>query len=344
MAEQRFNRSFTIDGKPVGDGAPVYVIAEAGISHFGDENKAYQLVDMAVEAGADAVKFQVYDVEELMTKDMTEWRDRLGPRQLDYDAFKRLQNYCKTKDITFFATAHDEKSLAFLAEIDVPLYKIGSGEVGNWAFLQKVASLGKPLIFSVGMYDFDDIQAAIDAVAETGNKDLAVLHCVTKYPTEPELVNLGNMKVITDNFNVITGYSDHTRGYHVPLAAVAMGAQVIEKHITIDYDIPNAQDWKVSCGPDNLSLFMSELREIEKALGSNDFAAKNVERGSVEWATKSLVAASELAKGYKLCASDLLAKRPGNGIKPSQIEDVIGKVLARDVGADEQISWDMFNE
>ena len=342
MLKGKFNQNFSVDGKSIGAGAPTYVIAEAGISHFGEIDKAYQLIDLAVEAKADAVKFQVYDVNELMTKDMTEWRERLGPRQLSYESFRALQDYCQTKNITFFATAHDEKSLDFLLDIDVPLFKIGSGEIGNWGFIEKVSSLGKPVILSVGMYDFGQISSMVETIQKTGNRDIVILHCVTKYPTEPKLVNLGNMKVISDNFDVITGYSDHTKGYHIPLAAVAMGAHVIEKHITLDYNIPNAQDWKVSCGPDNLAQFVSELRDIEASLEANYFQTSAVEKSSIEWASKSLVAVHDLQKGHRLKASNLVAKRPGSGIEPSHGDKIVGKVLNCDVKKDEQISWDMF--
>jgi len=268
MADQgRFEAGFSIEGKAVRAGAPVYVIAEAGVAHFGSEEKAYRLVDLAADAGADAVKFQVFDVDALISDSQPGWRARLGSRQLPYDAFVRIQSYCKQRGITFFATAHDEPSLAFLAGLDVPVYKVGSGEVGNWPFLKRVASLGKPLIFSVGMYRQQEIAEALNAVAESGNRQVAVLHCVTRYPTPPEEVSLGNIVLLRERFGVLAGYSDHTRGFHIPLAAVALGARIIEKHISLDFDVPNAQDWKVSCGPHDLARFISELREVEAALG-----------------------------------------------------------------------------
>lgn len=340
MTGKRFSEQFEIDGRRVGAGCPVYVIAEAGVSHFGNEDKAYRLVDLAVDAGADAVKFQIFDVKALISGELPDWQDRLSSRQLSYDAFARIQTYCRKKGITFFATAHDEPSLDFLRTLDVPVYKVGSGEVGNWPFLARVAAQGKPLIFSTGMYQRSQIGEALGVVSRTGNHDVAVLHCVTRYPTPPEEVSLGNMLWIRDTQGVVTGYSDHTRGFHFPLAAVAMGAQVIEKHITLDYDVPNAQDWKVSCGPDDLGVFIAQLREIEAGLGVRDTGPTAGERESLVWATKSLVPVRDIPAGTVLQAADLTNKRPGTGISPARIDEVIGRMAKVALVHDQVIQWE----
>lgn len=340
MPRIEFSDRFEVDGHPVGKGAPVFVIAEAGVAHFGSEDKAYRLVDLAAEAGADAVKFQVFDVDALISEELPDWKSRLAPRQLPYDAFRRIQAYCADKGITFFATAHDEPSLDFLAELNVPLYKVGSGEVGNWPFLQRVARLGKPMIFSTGMYQRSQIAEALEMLGQTGNRDIAVLHCVTRYPTPPEEVSLGNMQWIRENHRVVTGYSDHTKGFHFPLAAVALGAQIIEKHITLDYDVPNAQDWKVSCGPADLGLFISQLREIEAGLGSRSQGPTAGERDSLVWASKSLVPARDIPAGTVLQKSDLIGKRPGTGISPSRIAEVVGKKTKTNLTRDQIIQWE----
>lgn len=329
-----FNTRFSIEGRPVGEGAPVYIIAEAGVAHFGSEEKAMRLVDLAASAGADAVKFQVFDVDAMIASESVEWKERLGSRQLPYAAFGRIQKYCREKGITFFATAHDEPSLDYLTSLDVPLYKIGSGEVGNWPFLAKVASRGKPLIFSTGMYLQDQVGEALEAVAATGNRDIAVLHCVTDYPAAPADIALGNVALIRERYQVITGYSDHTAGWHIPLAAVAMGARVIEKHITLDYNVPNAQDWKVSCGPDNLAAFVSQVRDIEAAMTTRADGPTANERRSMQWASKSLVTARDIAAGETIQAADLVAKRPGGGISPSRMDEVVGRVARKPLGRD----------
>lgn len=329
-----FNSRFSIEGRPVGEGAPVYIIAEAGVAHFGSEEKALRLVDLAASAGADAVKFQVFDVDAMIAAESAEWKERLGSRQLPYEAFGRIQAYCREKGITFFATAHDEPSLDYLTSLQVPLYKIGSGEVGNWPFLAKVASRGKPLIFSTGMYLQDQVAEALQAVAETGNRDVAVLHCVTDYPAAARDIALGNVALIRDRFQVITGYSDHTAGWHIPLAAVAMGARVVEKHITLDYNVPNAQDWKVSCGPDNLAAFVSQVRDIEAAMTTRADGPTANERRSMQWASKSLVTRRAIAAGEAIQAGDLVAKRPGGGISPSRMDEVVGRVARKPLGKD----------
>lgn len=337
---ERFDQSFEIAGRAVGVGCPVYVIAEAGVAHFGSEEKAFHLVDLAVKAGADAVKFQIFDVNALISKAMPEWRDRLAARQLPYDAFFRIQSYCREKGITFFATAHDEPSLDFLGSLNVPVYKVGSGEVGNWPFLKRVAELGKPLIFSTGMYLQEQIGEALDVAAETGNAQVAVLHCVTRYPTPPEEVSLGNMALIRERYKVVTGYSDHTRGFHFPLAAVALGAHIIEKHITLDFDVPNAQDWKVSCGPQNLAEFIQQLREIEAGLGTRESGPTAGEKESLVWASKSLVAVRDIPAGSILKKEDLVGKRPGTGISPACISEVVGKVAKVRLERDQVIHWE----
>jgi len=335
-----FDDMFWIDGKQVGGDAPVYVIAEAGVAHFGIEEKAYRLVDLAVDAGADAVKFQVFDVDALIAKSLPEWRERLSSRQLPYDAFVRIQAYCRERGITFFATAHDEPSLAFLVGLDVPVYKVGSGEVGNWPYLRRVASLGKPLIFSTGMYRQEQVAEALDVVADTGNRQVAVLHCVTRYPTPPEEVSLGNIALLQEKFKVIAGYSDHTQGFHLPLAAVALGARIVEKHISLDFNVPNAQDWKVSCGPQDLGVFIAQLREVEAALGGRESGPTAGEQESLVWAGKSLVAARDLPAGTLLGEAELVAKRPGSGISPAFMASILGRKTRVPLERDALITWE----
>ncbi len=335
-----FSTQFNIAGRTVGLDSPVYIIAEAGVSHFGSEEKAYKLVDMAADAGADAVKFQVFDVDAMIAKESSDWKERLGSRQLPYETFERIQRYCMEKNITFFATAHDEPSLEFLMDLDVPVYKIGSGEVGNWPYMKRIAEIGKPVIFSTGMYRQEQIDEALNELAKTGNRDIAVLHCVTDYPAPVNDISLGNMKLIRDTFQVITGYSDHTVGFHIPLASVALGASIVEKHITLDYNIPNAQDWKVSCGPDNLDIFVKQVREIEATLTTRISGPTENEKNSILWAGKSLVMKHEIPKGKVITESDLSAKRPGSGISPSQINEVLGHRAKNTLYVDELIRWE----
>jgi N,N'-diacetyllegionaminate synthase len=335
-----FAHRFEISGRAVGADARVYVIAEAGVAHFGNEEKAYKLVDLAVKAGADAVKFQVFDVDALIAAELTEWKQRLRSRQLPYEAFARIQTYCRRCGITFFATAHDEPSLDFLSSLDVPVYKVGSGEIGNWPYLRRVAGLGKPLIFSTGMYNFEQIGEALEVVRSAGNAEVVVLHCITRYPTPPAEASLGNIRAIRERYEVISGYSDHTAGFHIPLAAVALGARVVEKHITLDYNVPDAQDWKVSCGPADLHVFISQLRDIEASLARKDEVPSEGEQQSLAWAGKSLVTARALPAGSVLERSDVLAKRPGTGIAPARIDEVVGRRAKRALEPDVVLAWE----
>jgi len=338
-----FSSQFSIDRRLIGGNQPVYIIAEAGISHFGSEEKAFRLVDLAVDSGADAVKFQIFDVDAMISNASEDWKRRLLPRQLKYSAFERIQTYCKSKNITFFATAHDQPSLEYLVNLDVPAYKVGSGEVGNWPFIEKIASLDKPIIFSTGMYKIEQIYDALEAISRTNNNDVGVLHCVTEYPAPPADICLENMSLIFEKFGVVTGYSDHTKGYHIPLAAVAMGAKIIEKHISLDFNVPNAQDWKVSCGPHDLALFINQVRDIESAISLRENGPTPAEKESLAWASKSLVAKKNIKFGQIISIEDLESKRPGIGIAPSFIEDLVGRTAKKDIQTDEVIKWEFLS-
>lgn len=338
-----FSSIFSINDRLVGKNQPVYIIAEAGVSHFGNEEKAYKLVDLAVESGADAIKFQIYDVDAMISRVSEDWKNRLGSRQLEYSAFERIQTYCIDKNITFFATAHDQPSLEYLISLNVPAYKIGSGEVGNWPFFERIASLGKPVIFSTGMYQIDQINDALDVISNSNNKDIGVLHCVTEYPAPPSDIGLENISLISKKFGVVSGYSDHTKGYHIPLAAIAMGAKIIEKHISLDFNVPNAQDWKVSCGPNDLALFIKQARDIEAALGLKKSDLSSGEKESLIWATKSLVAKKNIKIGEIISVNDLDSKRPGTGISPSFIMDLVGRRAKKNIQADEVIKWEFLS-
>jgi N-acetylneuraminate synthase/N,N'-diacetyllegionaminate synthase len=329
-----FNPSFAIDGRLIGAGCPVYIIAEAGVAHFGSLTKAFELVDMAVAAGADAVKFQIFQADALICGAAPEWKKRLGSRALPFSDFKEIQGYCRQQGITFLVTAHDESALEYIDTLQVPAYKIGSGEVDNWPFINQIAWRGRPVIFSTGMYTLEQVQTALSLFAEAGNHEVAVLHCVTSYPVPPAEVNLLAMDTIRDAFQVVTGYSDHTQGYHFPLAAVALGAKIIEKHITLDFDVPDAQDWKVSCGWHDLALFIKQVREIELGLGSGLITPTPSEQQSLAWARKSLVAATAIMAGEVLDRDKIVCKRPGTGIPPSELDSYLGRRAKVAIAAD----------
>jgi N,N'-diacetyllegionaminate synthase len=329
-----FNTSFTIGGRPVGRDAPALIIAEAGVSHFGDMTLALELVAMAAEARADVFKTQFFDVDQLFAERAQDWRDRLRPRNMTLDQAKMLRQACDDRGLLFMSTAHDASRISWLSELDVPAIKVGSGERNNPAFLEALARLGRPMVVSTGMYSEDDVQEALSACARGGCRDVALLHCVTSYPAPSEQINLAAMDALRKGFDGPIGYSDHTEDFLAVFAAVARGAKVIEKHITILRDVPNAQDWKVSAGPDNFRQFVADVRRVEAMIGHGRKEPSPCELPAVKWALKSMVAARDLPAGHRLSSADLVAKRPGEGVPPNQADRLIGGVMARPVRAD----------
>lgn len=329
--------TFEIAGRPVGGEAPCLFIAEAGVAHFGDFDMACQLVDLAADAGADVFKTQFFDPDELFAESAQEWRDRLRPRNLTLDEAKRLRDRCDSRGLMFMSTAHDESRISWLETLDVPAIKIGSGERGNPAFLTQLAELGKPMIVSTGMYGEADVNEAVAACQAGGCNEIALLHCVTSYPAPDSDVNLDAMDRLAEIFPGPVGYSDHTPDHLAVLAAVARGASVIEKHITILRDIPNAQDWKVSAGPEDLPELINNIRRVEAMRGDGRKQLRASEEAGTQWALKSLVVRHALPAGHILKAGDLVAKRPGTGIPPNRIDEVIGKTLTEALTADEPV-------
>jgi N-acetylneuraminate synthase/N,N'-diacetyllegionaminate synthase len=329
--------AFSIGGRQVGKGAPVFFIAEAGVSHFGDMGLARELVAMAADAGADVFKTQFFDVEALFARRAPEWRDRLRPRNLTLDQAAELKAMCDSRGILFMSTAHDASRIDWLRALDVPAIKVGSGERNNPEFLTALARLGKPMIVSTGMYGEADVLEAVGACERGGCNEVALLHCVTSYPAPPADVNLRAMNRMNEIFAGPVGYSDHTDDFLAVQSAVALGARVIEKHITILRDVPNAQDWKVSAGPDNLAQLVKDIRRIEAMLGHGRKEAAASEQAGIGWATKSLVVVRDLPAGHVLTSDDLVAKRPGDGVPPNRIAEIVGRRLARPVTADDPV-------
>jgi N-acetylneuraminate synthase/N,N'-diacetyllegionaminate synthase len=334
-----FPSAFTIGTCRIGEGHPPFIIAEAGLSHFGDMDLAHQLVDLAAKAGADAFKTQFFDVDTLIAKRASEWRDRLRPRNLTLTQAREIKDLCDRKGLLFMSTAHDETRIPWLIELDVPAVKVGSGERNNPAFLKKLAALKRPMIVSTGMYSEPDVEEAIEACASGGCRELALLHCVTSYPTPVDQVNLAAMDRLKTLFPGPVGYSDHTVDGTAALAAAARGAAIIEKHITILRDVPNAHDWKVSAGPETFPQLVSEIRRVFAMIGHGRKESAPCEHEGARWALKSLVALHDLPGGHRLTTGDLAAKRPGGGIPPNRAHEVIGRRLAREVAADEALSW-----
>lgn len=329
----------------------VIIIAEAGVNHNGDIDMAKRLIDVAAEAGADYVKFQTFSAERLTTRDAAkaEYQKRNdGEADSQYDMLKRLElseamhheliEHCTNLKIAFFSTGFDIESLDFLNGLGLPLFKIPSGEITNLPYLRHIGSLGKPLILSTGMATLNEIGAALDVLEQAGtSRDaITVLHCTTDYPAAMSDVNLRAMLAIKGKFGVKVGYSDHTQGIEVAIGATALGAQLIEKHFTLDRTLPGP-DHKASLEPSELKAMVAAIRNIETALGDGNKRPTDSELKNVAITRKSLVAVRPIKEGEIFTAENLGVKRPGNGISPMQLDDMMGKRASRDYVIDEVI-------
>lgn len=329
------------------------IIAEAGVNHNGSVELAKQLVDKAVEAGTDYIKFQTFKAANLVTKDAKradyQKKNTRGGNDSQYQMLKKLElspenhevlvSYCQECGIKFLSTAFDLDSIDYLHTLNLGLWKIPSGEVTNYPFLKRIAAYNQKTILSTGMCDMEDVRAAVKALYKNGlSKDnLILLHCNTEYPTPFEDVNLKAMGSLRDEFGVEVGYSDHTKGIEVPIAAVALGATVIEKHFTLNRNM-EGPDHNASLEPDELKMMVDAIRNIEKAIGGD--GTKHVsesERKNIAVARKSIIAARNIKKGELLTEENLTAKRPGTGISPMRWEEVIGTTAVKDFKEEEPI-------
>ena len=327
----------------------VYIIAEAGDNHNGDFNTALKLVDVAKRAGADCVKFQTFVTEEIISKyaEMAEYQKKNTGKEesqfemvkrleLSFDEFRKIKEYCDRVGIQFLSTPFDLKSVDFLNELGVPFFKIPSGEITNYPYLIKIAHTGKPVVMSTGMCEPDEILAAINVLEKNGSGEITLLHCNTEYPTPLKDVNLYAMRTMKKMFGKKVGYSDHTKGIEVPVAAVALGACVIEKHFTLDKNMPGP-DHKASLEPDELGRMVKNIRNIEIALGDGVKRVSESERKNIAIARKSIVARRNIQEGEILTEENLSVKRPGTGINPMQWMEVLGTRAVRDFKEDELI-------
>lgn len=331
----------------------VTVIAEAGVNHNGSLDLAYRLIDGACEAGADMVKFQTFRAEDLASKHAPKasyQRNDAGDTESQYEMLSRLElskefhykliEHCKQRNIEFFSTAFDINSLNFLNDLNLNQFKIPSGELTNILYLEHVGKFGKPIILSSGMASIYEIGEALKVLekAGTSRENITVMHCNTAYPTPFSDVNLRSMVTIKDSFNVKVGYSDHTLGTIIPIAAVALGASVIEKHFTIDRSL-DGPDHKASLLVCELKQMVQGIRDIEVALGANDKPLTLSERENIAVARKSIVAIRPIKAGEKFDIQNIGIKRPGTGISPMKFYEIIGTTSKRCYRPDELIEW-----
>ncbi|MEY8355929.1 N-acetylneuraminate synthase [Lachnospiraceae bacterium 54-53] len=326
----------------------IMIIAEAGVNHNGDIHTARQLIDAASAAGADAVKFQTFRAERLAVPyaGKAEYQKKnTGPSPSQYDMLKELElswkdfeslyHYCSLKKIKFLSSPFDEESIDFLDRLGVDFIKIPSGEITNYQYLQKTASIKKPVILSTGMATLEEIGQALELLDKSG-REIILLHCSSAYPAPMKDVNLKAMHTLKEVFHKRTGYSDHTLGLEVSMAAAALGACVIEKHMTLDKTMPGP-DHKISLEPEEFKGLVDGIRNIEEALGNGIKQPAKAEMKNREFVRKYLVAAKEIKKGEAFTTDNLCAKRCGYGISPMKIHDLLGKPAQRDYLKDERI-------
>jgi N-acetylneuraminate synthase len=343
----------SIAGRPIGGGAPCFVIAEAGVNHNGEAALAHALIDRAAAAKADAVKFQTFKADRLTLasapkaayQKLNEPGDEsqlamLRRLELPDGVVGELASHCQEKGILFLSSPFDEESADFLDGLGMAAFKVPSGELTNAPFLRHVASKGKPLIVSTGMADLAEVEAAVCAVRAAGAPPLALLHCVSAYPADPADCNLRAMGALERAFGVPVGWSDHTTGIDVAIAAVALGAAIIEKHFTTDRALPGP-DHAASLEPGELAALMTAVRRVESALGSGVKRPAASEADTAGVARKSLVATRDLAAGTMISAADLTARRPGTGLPPSRQGELLGRRLKVNVSVGDLLTPEM---
>jgi len=334
----------------------VFIIAEAGVNHNGSRELAKKLIDAASDAGADAVKFQTFKAEKLVSRDakkaayqqenMQEESDSqyvmLKKLELDVATHKELIAYAQSKNIMFLSTPFDLESVKLLDDLGLEIFKVPSGEITNLPYLRAIAKLGKKVILSTGMSTMEEVREAFEVLLNNGTKkaNITILHANTMYPTPMEDVNLRAMLSIQKELGVAVGYSDHTLGIEVPIAAVAMGASVIEKHFTLSRDM-EGPDHKASLEPHELKAMVSSIRNIQKALGSSEKKPSASEMPNITVARKSIVAARKIAKGEVLSEENLTVKRPGGGINPMRWDEILGRVATKEYDVDAMIEEDI---
>ena len=333
----------------------VIIIAEAGVNHNGDVITAKKLIDAAAEAGVDYVKFQSFKADKLVSPDAKkadyQIKNNADDDDSQYQMLKQLElsdedhveliEYCNFKKIRFFSTAFDVEGIFYLSSLNLGVFKIPSGELTNLPYLRAAAKTKLPIILSTGMANLDEIQKSIEVLISNGTKKnkITVLHCNTEYPTPMSDVNLKAMLTIKNEFDVKIGYSDHTLGIEVPIAAVAMGATVIEKHFTLDRNL-KGPDHKASLEPKELKYMVDAIRNIEKAISGNGLKEPSLsEKKNIHIARKSIHLCHDISKGAFITEADLIPLRPGDGISPMEWNTIIGKTIKRDLKKFEKLNW-----
>lgn len=353
MAHHVANKFIPVGNRNVGDGEPCFIIAEAGVNHNGSVQMASRLVDVAADAGCDAVKFQTFRSERVIsplapkaayqkqTTAASESQLEMARKlELTFDTFSELQRHSIDRNITFLSTPFDDESADFLESLPVQAFKIPSGEITNIFLLEHIARKGRPLIVSTGMATMDEVSVAVDTIRATGNQQIVLLQCVSNYPADPSTMNLRAMQTMQKEFGVPVGLSDHTVGLEVSLAAVALGACVIEKHFTLDCEL-SGPDHRASLEPQDLSSLVKGIRKVEAALGDGVKRPSAQEENTASVARRSLVAAKSIPAGTVLTGDLIDILRPGTGLPPAMRPQLIGRMVKQDIERGSILNLDM---
>ena len=341
-----------VSNKLIGEGEPCFIIAEAGVNHNGSVELAKKMIDAAKDAGADAVKFQTFKAENVVIEDAqkAEYQKEtasseesqygmLKKLELFEDDFEDLADYAGKRDIIFLSSPFDKESVDLLHELDVPAFKIGSGEITDFPLLRYIAKKEKPVILSTGMSILGEVEEALNVIRNEGAEDVILLHCVSNYPARIEEVNLRAMETLKQAFKIPVGFSDHTLGITVPIAAVALGACVIEKHFTLDKNLPGP-DHKASLEPDELKGMVKGIRDAEKSLGNGVKKPTEDEEQVKKIARRSVIAKIDISEGTVITEDMLDVKRPGIGIEPKYLDMIAGRKVKRGIKYGELITFE----
>ncbi|NVJ91176.1 MAG: N-acetylneuraminate synthase [Methylocystaceae bacterium] len=351
-----FNQCFEIDNKKISNDEPCFIIAEVGVNHNGDMENAHKLIDIAADCGADAVKFQTFKAsvlaspsankatyQEDQTNTIESQLDMLTKLELPYSEHSKLMEHSKQRGIIFLSTPFEEESADFLFNLGIKAFKLPSGELTNYNFIKYVSAKGLPIILSTGMSNIDEVIQAVEKIKQTCNQNLALLHCTSAYPADPKTANLKVISNLHNIFKVPVGYSDHTEGATISIAAVALGAKVIEKHFTLDRTMPGP-DHNASADPISFKKFVEQIRIVEASLGSGEKNPTIDELSMRNVIRKSIVAACDIPAGSALTADMLVIQRPGNGIPPTNLHSIINSTAKVDIQAGKPIEWSMISK
>jgi N,N'-diacetyllegionaminate synthase len=342
-----------IGGRLIGERFPPFIVAEAGINHNGELEKAFEMIRVAKEAGVDAIKFQTFSAEELIANEnlkysyISQGRETTEPQiemfkrvELSVEDTKKLRKFASQVGIMFLSTPSNRVAVDLLCEINVAAIKVASGELTNYPLLEHIARKRKTIVLSTGMASLGEVGKAVDIIRENGNEEIILLHCVASYPAKAQEVNLRAMETLRLAFQLPVGFSDHTEGIEIALAAVAKEACIIEKHFTLDKGLPGP-DHRFSADPSELEALVTGIKKVQQALGSPEKRPSAEEKEMIGLARRSIVAIQDIPKGTKISSEMLYLKRPGYGISPEFLHVIIGREAQKDIKRGELITWEM---